>query len=38
MYKFHNMERTQYEKIEFTIDTEIPKLPERDERLKEPVK
>ena len=38
MYKFHNMERVKYDQVEFTVDTEIPKLPEKDERLKEPVK
>ena len=36
IYKYHNMERPQYEKIVFTAETEIPELPAAKDRLKEP--
>lgn len=35
-YKFHNMDRPQYEKIAFTADTPIPELPAKKDLLKEP--
>lgn len=38
IYKYHNMERPQWEKIVFTVDTEIPDLPAKKDLLKEPTK
>ena len=38
IYKYHNLERIQYEKVVFTADTEIPELPAAKDRLKEPSK
>jgi len=37
-YKFHNREQVKYEKIKFTAETEIPALPAKDARLKNPTK
>ena len=36
--KFHALQRPKYEDIEFTMDTEIPELPAKEDRLKEPSK
>ena len=38
IYKYHNMERIQYEKIEFTADTVVKEIPTGKDRLKEPAK
>ena len=38
IYKYHNLERPQYEKIVFTAETEIPELPLKKDLLKEPSK
>ena len=38
IYKYHNMERVQYEKIAFTAETVIPDIPSGKDRLKEPAK
>ncbi len=38
IYKYHNMDRVQYEKIAFTADTVVPEIPSGKDRLKEPVK
>jgi len=38
IYKYHNMERIEYEKVQFTEDTVIPELPAPKDRLKEPLK
>ena len=38
MYKFHNRDPKKYEKIVFTAETEIPALPAKDSRLKQPSK
>ena len=35
-YKFHNREPKKYDKIVFTADTEIPSLPPKEARLKQP--
>ena len=37
-YKFHNREQVKYEKIKFTAETEIPALPAKEARLKNPTK
>jgi len=38
IYKYHNMERIQYEKIEFKADTVVKEIPTGKDRLKEPSK
>ena len=38
VYKFHHMERKEYQKITFTEDTVIPELPAKKDLLKEPAK
>lgn len=38
IYKYHNMERPQYEKVAFTAESVIPALPAKKDILKEPVK
>lgn len=38
IYKYHNMDRPQYEKKAFTVDTVIPELPAKKDLLKEPTK
>lgn len=37
-YKFHNREQKKYPKVVFTADTEIPALPPKESRLKQPSK
>ena len=37
-YKFHNREPKKYDKIVFTAETEIPALPPKEARLKQPSK
>ena len=37
-YKFHNRDPKQYEKVVFTAETEIPALPAKEARLKQPQK
>ena len=37
-YKFHNREQKKYPKVIFTAETEIPALPPKESRLKQPSK
>lgn len=36
IYKYHNMERPQYEKVAFTAETVIAELPAKKDLLREP--
>lgn len=38
IHKFHNMDRPKFENVEVTPDFEIPPMPSKEERLKEPKK
>ena len=38
IYKFHHMDRPKWERIQFTPETEIPALPDKADRLKQPQK